>query len=54
MTDLHILLDPVTDLWKCPQKGVKKIFLATFNTKTQFKNLKFGMVVNWHNIHFCR
>ena len=54
--DLHILLDPVINSWKCPKRGFKNmIFLLTFlpkggglirSTKTQLKNLKFGMVVN--------
>ena len=54
MTGLHILSDPVTYFWKCPKKGVKNVFDGIFlggligSTKTQFKNLKFGMVVNWH------
>ena len=50
--DLHIFSDTVTDFWKCP----KKVFVVFFFTKeggliesmkTQFKHLKFGMVVNW-------
>ena len=52
ITDLHILSDPVTDFWKCPKKGFKKIFVGIFligSTQIQFKNLKFSMVVNWHN-----
>ena len=32
MTNLHILSDPVTDFWKCPKKGFKKvIFGVLFN-----------------------
>ena len=30
MTDLHILSDPVTDFWKCPKKGLKKLFVWHF------------------------
>ena len=31
--DLHILLDPVSDFWKCPKKGFKKNdFLPFFTT----------------------
>ena len=43
MTDLHILSDPVKDFWKCPKKGVKKLFFGIFYqiTKTQFKHLKY-------------
>ena len=26
MTDLHIILDPVSNFWKCPKKGFKKLF----------------------------
>ena len=57
MTNLHILLDTVTDFWKCSKKGFKFLLLLTFlskvgsligSNKTQFKNLQFGMVVNWH------
>ena len=53
--DLHILLDPVTDFDSAPKRGLKMIvwhFLKPKvggligSTKTQFKNLKFGMVVN--------
>ena len=57
--DLHIFSDPVTDFWKCPKKGFKKYFFCIFfftkeggligSMKTQFKHLKFGMVVNWQN-----
>ena len=25
MTNLHILLDPVTDVWKCPKRGFKRL-----------------------------
>ena len=46
--DLHILSEPVTDFWKCPKMGLKTIR----STKTQFKNLKFGMVVNWSKYIF--
>ena len=30
--NLHILLDPVSDFWKCPKKGFKKIILLHFLT----------------------
>ena len=33
MTDLHILLDPVSNFWKCPKKGFKKLFFWHFLTK---------------------
>ena len=48
MTDLHILSDPDTYFWKWPKKGFSKNWHFNQITKTQFKNLKFGMVVNWH------
>ena len=35
-----------------PKKGFEKIICWNFligSTKTQLKNIKFGMVVNWHN-----
>ena len=44
-----------------PQKGVLNLLLLTFltkvrgligSTKTQFKNLKFGMEVNWPKYFF--
>ena len=57
MTDLHILSDLVKYFWKCPKKGFKKIILLAFFYqiyKTQFKHLKYGMVVNWHKLCFCR
>ena len=53
--DLHILSDPVSCFRKCTKKGFKNDLLAfkknsgglIGSTKTLFKNLKFGMVVNW-------
>ena len=29
--DLHILLDPVSDFWKCPKKGFKNYLFEFFN-----------------------
>ena len=56
MMDLHMLSDPVTDFWKWPKKGFQIFFLHFLigSTKTQFKSLEFGMVVNWHKYFFCR
>ena len=33
MTNLHILSDPVTDFWKCPKMGFKKIIYGIFLNK---------------------
>ena len=55
MTNLHIILDPVSDFWKCPKKGFKKMhFLTTFcdtfgligSVKTFSKVLGVGMNVS--------
>ena len=32
MTNLHILSNPVSDFWKCPKKGFKKIIVLHFFT----------------------
>ena len=57
MADLFILSDPVSDFWKCPKKGLKKMicwhFLTTFfdmfglirSVKTFSKLLGVGMNV---------
>ena len=53
MTDLLILLDPVSDFWKCPKKGFFLHFLTTFfymfgligSVKTFSKVLGVGMNV---------
>ena len=44
MTDLHILSDPVKNVF------FLNYFWAFFirSTKTQFKHIKYCMVVNWH------
>ena len=50
--DLHILLDSVTNVWKCPKKGFKKYCFDIFyqggwsnrSASIQFKKIKFGMV----------
>ena len=41
MINLHILLDPVSDFWKCPEMGFKKLFFAFFNHIFFYK---FGLI----------
>ena len=53
--DLHILSDSSTDFCKCPKKGLIMLLFTILtkvggligSTKTQFKHLNFGIVVNW-------
>ena len=62
MTDMHILLNPITNVWKWPKFFFNLfLLLLTFLTKvegligytrTQIKNLKFGMVVYWTKYFF--
>ena len=47
MTDLHILLDPVTDFWKCPKKGFKQIFVGIFLSDPQKFNLNILNMAWW-------
>ena len=54
MTDLHILMDPVSATKRFFKFFVCWHFLYQSDgqigsTKTQFKNIKFGMLVNCHN-----
>ena len=47
MTDLHILSDPVTYFWKCPKKGLKKIFVGIFLSDPQKLNLNILNMAWW-------
>ena len=47
MTDLHILLDPVKDFWKCPKKGFKKIISWHFLSDPQKLNLNILNMAWW-------
>ena len=47
MTDLHILSDPVTDFWKCPKKGFKKIIVGHFLSDPQKLNLNILNMAGW-------
>ena len=42
MADLHILSDTVSDFWKCPKKGFKKMILWNFFTTFFWDN--FGLI----------
>ena len=50
--DLHKLSDSVTDVWKHPKKGFKRGGVLIRSTKIKFKQMKFGMVVNWPKYFF--
>ena len=54
MTDLHILLDPVKDFWKCPKKGFKKYIVGHFLSDPQKLNLNILYMAWWsigtHNV----
>ena len=60
MMDLHILSDPITDVWKCPKKVFKKNWhfkkwgVYSDPLKLNFKRFKFVIVVNWHRLNLCR
>ena len=45
--DLHILLDPVKDFWKCPKKGFKKIMFLHFLSDPQTLNLNILNMAWW-------
>ena len=46
MTDLHILLDPVKDFWKCPKKGLHILF-GHFLSDPQKLNLNILNIAWW-------
>ena len=46
MMDLHILSDPVTDFWKCPKKGLKKL-VGIFLSDPQKFNLNILNMAWW-------
>ena len=57
MPDLHILLDPVKDFWKCPKRGFKKIKFVFFLSDPQKLNLNILNIAWWSigkKIFFCR
>ena len=38
--NLHILSDPVTDFWKCPKKGFKKMLFTAFFSSEFFRQTR--------------
>ena len=45
--DLHIILDPVTEFWKCPKKGFNKIICWNFFYQIHKLNLNILNMAWW-------